>query len=481
MATQIPANRASFDALEVARATGGSVVRHTPGRVARGVATDSRMTAPGSAFVALRGVTFDGHAYVDSAIDAGAVLVVVERGRVPHGESADVVEVGDTLSALGALAGAHLASWRRAHPLSRVVAVTGSAGKTTTKELCAALLGRVGPCHRTRGNLNNRVGVPSVLFGIEPHHAFAVVELGMSLPGEIATLGAMVEPDVAVLTNVGLAHAGGVGGSLQDVAREKGALFERIRPGGVAVANSDDSSVAGELRRASQARVVTFGSGPRADYALQARRSLDVDGSIVTVRRPGGRPMDVRLRLVGEAAAVDFVAALAAAESATGTVLDEDRVREAVLDVAPVEGRLQLRHLERGIRVLDDSYNANPTSVRASLDALVELARGRRVAVLGEMKEIGPAEAEEHDSIGTAVAEAGVGLLVSCGGLANRIAKRAALLGVDVIVTADASEAARAVLDALQPDDTVLVKASRSVGAERVVEALVRAHGEARA
>ncbi len=341
--------------------------------------------------MALRGVTFDGHAYVDSAIAAGAVLVVVERGRVPHGESADVVEVGDTLSALGALAGAHLASWRRAHPLSRVVAVTGSAGKTTTKELCAALLGRVGPCHRTRGNLNNRVGVPSVLFGIEPHHAFAVVELGMSLPGEIATLGAMVEPDMAVLTNVGLAHAGGVGGSLQDVAREKGALFERIRPGGVAVANSDDSSVAGELRRASQARVVTFGSG-RARETMLFRLAVP---STSTVRSSPcvaqvGDQCDVRLRLVGEAAAVDFVAALAAAESATGTVLDEDRVREAVLDVAPVEGRLQLRHLERGIRVLDDSYNANPTSVRASLDALVELARGRRVAVLGEMKESVP-------------------------------------------------------------------------------------------
>jgi UDP-N-acetylmuramoyl-tripeptide--D-alanyl-D-alanine ligase len=409
---------------------------------------------------------------------AGAVLVVVERGRAPIDERADVVEVDDTLAALGAIAHAHLDSWRAERPSSRAVAVTGSAGKTTTKELCAALLGTVGPCHATRGNLNNLVGVPSVVLGIEPRHAFAVLEIGMSRPGEIATLGALVEPDVGIVTNVGLAHAGGVGGSLADVAREKGALFASIRAAGVAVANVDDALVMGELRRAPRARVVTFGTVEGADYRVEARRALDDHRSIVTVRRPGRPPIALHLRLAGEVGAVDCAAALAAAEAATGGPLDDERVRGAVLEVGPIEGRLRVRHLQSGMRVLDDSYNANPTSVRASLATLAELGGARRVAVLGEMKELGPAAEEEHDSLGPAVAEAGVKLLVSCGGLANRIADSAARLGVSVIVAPDATEAARALLAVVRPNDTILVKASRCIGAERIVEALVRAHGE---
>jgi UDP-N-acetylmuramoyl-tripeptide--D-alanyl-D-alanine ligase len=223
---------------------------------------------------------------------------------------------------------------------------------------------------------------------------------------------------------------------------------------------------------------VTFGTGEGADYRVQARRALNDDRSIVTVRRPGRQPIALHLRLVGEVAAVDCVAALAAAEAASGGPLDDERIRGALLEVGPIEGRLHVRHLQRGVCLLDDSYNANPTSVRASLATLAELGGARRVAVLGEMKEIGPAAEQEHDSMGAAVAEAGVELLVSCGGLANRIADGAARLGVAVIVASDAVEAARAVLAAVRPNDTVLVKASRCVGAERIVEALIRAHGE---
>lgn len=478
MSTPIPANRARVDALEVATATGGHVVRNQGGRTATGIVTDSRVLTPGNAFVALRGPTHDGHVYVDAAISAGAVLVVVERGRAPADERADVVEVDDTLSALGALAHAHLVSWRAAQPSARVVAITGSAGKTTTKELCAALLRTAGLCHATRGNLNNRVGVPAVVFGIEPRHAFAVLELGMSQPGEIAALGALVQPDVAVVTNVGLAHAGGVGGSIADVAREKGDLFKSTRAGGVAVANAEDDSVMGELRRARCARTVTFGTGPSADYRVEARRTLDDGRSIVTLRRPGREPISVHLRLAGEAAAVDCAAAFAAAEAATEGPIQDEGARDALLDVGSIPGRMQVRRLQRGIRVLDDSYNANPTSVRASLATLSELAAARRVAVLGEMKEIGPAAEKEHEAMGAVVAAAGVELLVSCGGLSSRIAESAARLGVSVIVTSSAREAADAVLAAIQPNDTVLVKASRSVGAECVVEALVVMHHE---
>ncbi|MGA2449484.1 MAG: UDP-N-acetylmuramoyl-tripeptide--D-alanyl-D-alanine ligase [Polyangiaceae bacterium] len=453
-------------------------MRHRDGRVAVGVATDSRVITPGGAFVALRGPTHDGHAHLDAAVAAGAALVVVERGRSPRDPRVDVVEVDDTLVALGAIAREHLRSWRALRPMARVVAVTGSAGKTTTKELCAALLRTAGSCHFTRGNLNNLVGVPCVILCIEPHHEFAVIEMGMSRPGEIATLCALVEPDVGIVTNVGFAHAEGVGGSLADVAREKGALFESLRSAGIAVANVDDAAVMDQLRRAQRVRAVTFGVAAGADYRVLARSPLGEHGDLATLRRPGREPIDLCLRLSGQAAAVDLAAALAAAEAAIGGPIHDALVHEALSEVGPMEGRLQLVRLAAGICVIDDSYNANPTSVRASLATLAEVATARRVAVLGEMKEIGPAAEQEHDAIGAAAAEAGVGLLVSCGGLADRIAAGAARLGVAVIVAPDADAAARAVLDAVQPLDTVLVKASRSIGAERVVEALVRAHRE---
>jgi len=415
---------------------------------------------------------------VGEAIAAGAVLVVVERARAPRDEGVDVVEVDDTIAALGAMARDHLSRWRSARSGTRVVAVTGSAGKTTTKELCGALLASAGSCHATRGNLNNLVGVPCVIFGIESHHTFAVLEMGMSERGEIASLGSMVEPDVGVVTNVSLAHAGGVGGSIADVAHEKGALFESIRNSGVAVANADDAAVMGQLTRSTSKRCVTFGTKASADYRLEARRALDANRSIITVRRPGCRVIEVPIQFVGEVGAVDCVAALAAAEAASGLTLEEDRIREAVCAVRPIDGRLRVRRLQSGIVVIDDSYNANPASVRAALGTLSELGHGRRIAVLGEMKELGPAADDAHDALGVEVARAGVAVLVSCGGLAARIADSASRLGVSVITVSDAVQAAEALLGMVERYDTVLVKASRSVGAERVVNALLSAYPE---
>ena len=256
------------------------MVRSTAGRVARGVTTDSRAVVPGGAFVALRGETHDAHAFVAAAIEAGAVLVVVERGRAPDDARADAVEVDDTWSRGARFARAHLQAWRRANAAARVVAITGSAGKTTTKELCAALLRTMGSggqpmgdVHATAGNLNNRVGVPAVVLELEPRHRFAVLEVGMSLPGEIAALASIVEPDVAVITNVGMAHAGGVGGSLNDVAREKGALFAGVRAEGVCVANADDAAVLAQLARAPRgARVTSFGRAETAQYRPSSAR-----------------------------------------------------------------------------------------------------------------------------------------------------------------------------------------------------------------
>ncbi|MDP9035826.1 MAG: UDP-N-acetylmuramoyl-tripeptide--D-alanyl-D-alanine ligase [Myxococcota bacterium] len=483
MPTAIPANRAPLDARSVAEVTGGRVVRLGAARQAVGVVTDSRAVTAGCAFVALQGARHDGHSYVEAAIEAGAVLVVVARGRATETDRADVVEVDDTLSAWGALARAHVRSWRAAHPDRRVVAITGSAGKTTTKELCAALLNGSSECHATHGNLNNRVGVPAVALQLDARHRYAVFELGMSIKGEIATLASIVEPDVAVITNVALAHAAGVGGCLSDVGREKGALFAALRPGGVAVANGDDPVVMGQLVRANSARSVTFGAAVGLDYALAERLALGAEGSrAVVVRRLGTAARDgdsfvVRVPIPGHAAALDFLAALAAAEAAVGDRLAYDAIAWSLQSLPPLDGRMRPRRLGHDILVLDDAYNANPASMRAALQTLAELGGGRRVAVLGEMKELGACAEEEHEALAAAVASAGVALLISCGGLSDTIA-RAAQRGTEVVMAPNAEGAARAAIERVRSGDIVLVKASRSVGADRVVEALARKHGQ---
>jgi UDP-N-acetylmuramoyl-tripeptide--D-alanyl-D-alanine ligase len=467
--TPIGANRAAVDARGVAEATGGRAVRATAGRVAHGVTTDSRAVVPGGAFVALRGEKHDAHAFVAAAIDAGAALVVVERGRAPDDARTDAVEVDDTLVAWGAIARAHLRAWRSANAAGRVVAITGSAGKTTTKELCAALLRTVGECHATAGNLNNRVGVPAVLLELEARHRFAVVEVGMSLPGEIAALVAIVEPDVAVITNVGLAHAGGVGGAIDDVAREKGALFAGLRPDGVCVANADDPAVVAQLGRAPRtARVTSFGRGDTARYRLVQRDPLGREGSRLRIDRRRQDTVSVVLPIPGEAAAIDFAAALAAADAAVDGTVDPTRAMDSL---TPIPGRMHVRH-SGGITVLDDAYNANPGSMRAALSTLAECGDGRRVAVLGEMKELGPTAESEHAALADAVVSAGVALLVSCGGLADVLARAAQSRGIEVVLAGSAEQACRETVARVRPGDTVLVKASRSVGAERVVDAL---------
>ena len=469
MATPIGVNRAAVDAHAVALATGGRVVCSTAGRVAHGVTTDSRAVVPGGAFVAIRGEHHDGHAFVEAAIEAGAALVVVQRGRAPEDARADVVEVDDTLFAWGAIARAHLRAWRSANPAARVVAITGSAGKTTTKELCAALLRTVGECHATAGNLNNRVGVPAVALQLEARHRFAVLEVGMSLPGEIAALAGIVEPDVAVITNVGMAHAGGVGGTVEDVAREKGALFAGVRPGGVVVGNADDSAVMAQVGRAPpSASLTSFGRrDSAARYRLVEREPLGAEGSRLRIDRHGD-VVSVVLPIPGEAAALDFAAALAAAEAAVEGSVDPAR---AAGDLEPIPGRMRVcrRH---GVTVLDDAYNANPGSMRAALSTLAEWGPGRRVAVLGEMKELGAAAEREHAALADAVVSAGVALLVSCGGLADVLARAASARGVEVVLAQGAEQACREALERVRHGDVVLVKASRSVGAERVVDAL---------
>lgn len=475
MATPIPKNEAPFDGFWIAAATGGEL--RGEGRSGRGITTDSREVVPGGAFVAIRGERSDGHDYVAGAVERGASVVVVERGRGPRDGRADVVEVDDTLRAFGLLARAHLRRWRRKRPNAAVVAITGSAGKTTTKELTAALLRAEGATHATAGNLNNRLGLPAVALAVTGDVRYLVLEAGMNQRGEIAELSRIAEHDVAVITNVGIAHAEGVGGGRAGVAREKGALVEALPARGVAVVNADDDAALAQLAR-TVARAETFGRSLSASYALLERAALGARGSRVVVRRASG-VVEVDLPLVGEAAAVDFAAAMAAADAAKGEPLSAATIRRALVALRPASGRAEIKTLGDGTVVVDDSYNANPASMRASLEAAAELARasGRRlVVVLGEMKELGDEAEREHAALGEAIAAAGAALAIGCGGLIERALDRAGP-GVEVVKAIDAAAAGREAASRVRPTDVVLVKGSRSVATERVVQALVDSRG----
>jgi UDP-N-acetylmuramoyl-tripeptide--D-alanyl-D-alanine ligase len=480
MATPIPGNTASFTIAEIVSATRGAIARPGPVRTepAVSVSTDSRSVPAGGIFVALVGEAHDGHAFVGSACQRGIAVAVVERGRAasasdPSANDVTFIEVDDTLVALGDLARAHLEAWRAGagRGAHRVVAITGSAGKTTTKELTAALFGAIGSTHYTAGNLNNRVGVPFVVLGLLPEHRFAVLEMGMSLPGELDLITAIAKPDVSVVTNVGVAHAEGVGGP-DGVMHEKASVYRALDDSGVAVVNADDERVVRASAGTRAKTVVTFGTSEKATYRLVRREPRGESGSLVVLATPG-RELTVQLPLPGEAAAIDLAAALAAQETASGVLLPVETI-ESELATVRLAGRATVKRLAEDILVLDDTYNANPASMRAALATLAEIAgERRRVAVLGEMKELGAHAEVEHVALGDAIAAAGVTLAIGCGGLISRALERAAELGVACVPASSTEEAAREAKARMRPSDAVLVKGSRSVGAEKVVAVLI--------
>jgi UDP-N-acetylmuramoyl-tripeptide--D-alanyl-D-alanine ligase len=480
MATPIPQNRAPFTVDAVLAATRATAVRRGAADDAVGVVIDSRAITAGNVFVAIKGESHDGHDFVLAAGRARASILIVERGRGstfaddPATAGATLLEVDDTLVALGDLAHAHLARWRSGADAARkVVAITGSAGKTTTKELTASLLAAAGPTHFTAGNLNNRVGVPHVVLALEHTHRFAVLEMGMSLPGELDSITSFARPDVAVVTNVGLAHSEGVGG-IDGVMHEKGAVYRALDASGVAIVNADDDRATRASYGTRAQAIVTFGVAEGASYRLVRREPRGESGSRVVIATPT-RELTLQLPLPGAVAALDLCAALAAQETASGVLLPVHDLAAALATVR-LAGRAALKRLGGDVIVLDDTYNANPASMRSALATLREVAgERRRVAILGEMKELGAHAEAEHVALGDALAEAQVNLVIGCGGLVSRALERAAQLGVEVVDASTTAEAALEATSRVRASDAVLAKGSRSVGAEKVVQALSEA------
>lgn len=480
MATPIPKNSAQFSLAEVVTATGGGL-SGSPDVVVTGVTTDSRGDARGNLFVALTGENFDGHRFVGDAIRAGALALVVRRGAAaPPG--VPVVEVDDTLVALGALARFHRKRWG-----GTVVGVAGSAGKTTTRSAIAAALEAVAPgrVHSVPGNLNNRIGVPLVLFGLTSAHTVAVVEIGTNLRGEVKELSAMAAPNIGVLTLVDVEHAEGLG-TLADIEEEEGALLRSLPKTGVAIANGDDERAVRQLVRATARKKITYGTRGAADYHIVRREGLGLRGSRIAIERPRGRNREtitLDVPLLGSPGALAVAAATAVADRVSGRPAPADRLSNAFNAGGLGEpGRLSAIELSDHTVVLDDSYNANPASVRAAVATAREIAddRGARlVLVLGEMRELGAESRLEHDCIGRDVGASGAAALIAISGDAALFVAPAAASGLDATFAADAEHAITELLGRVRPGDVVLVKASRGVHAERVVEALIRVKGRA--
>ena len=440
------------------------IVKHAQGRLVgadrefTSISTDTRTLKPGALFVALTGPSFDGHDFVATAAQNGAAAALVAK-ELPV--DLPQIVVADPLAALSTFA----REWRRQFPIP-VVGVTGSNGKTTTKELIGSILSQVGPTLVTKGNLNNHIGVPLTLLELRKEHRYAVIEMGANHLGEIAHLASITEPTVGIVTNAGAAHLEGFG-SLQGVADGKGEMFQALPFEGVAVINADDK-YASQWRDMSAAdRMLTFGFEQQADFMAHKVREVNspagfrIDFDLVT---PDGT-LPATIPLAGLHNLRNALGAAAAA-CAAGTPIEQ--IVKGLAAMKTVAGRLELKPAINGAFLVDDSYNANPSSLKAGLDAMRSFS-GSRWLVLGEMKELGDASDELHAEVGRYARQAGIERLLAIGE-GSRFSVEAFGRGGQWFADIDAL--IRDAKASLTPGAAVLIKGSRANRLERVSAAL---------
>ena len=445
---------------QIAAWSGGRLAGGNPAQTITTVSSDSRALKPGDLFVAIRGEKFDGHNFLADAARLGAAGAIVDQETPGLPPSFALIVVADTVRGLQSLASAYRATLRLTS-----VCITGSNGKTSTKDLCASVFAQRFSVTRTAGNLNNHLGVPFSILRADSTHDVGVFEIGMNHAGEIAPLAAIARPDIAIVTNVGVAHIEFLG-TREAIAQEKGTLAEAVGENGTVILNADDTFTPSITKR-TRARVITaglLGGDVRATdlehLSTGTRFRLHATGQSVQADLPVPGEHMVRNALLACAAGISL--GLSLAECAAGL---------RALDLTA--GRLTQKTIG-GIRILDDTYNANPDSMSA---ALVTLARmpgtGRRIAVLGGMGELGKESERGHRSVGEVAGREKIACVITVGESARWIAEAAENAGVrEVIRAADADEAARTLRDIAKPGDTVLVKASRSARLERIVQAM---------
>jgi UDP-N-acetylmuramoyl-tripeptide--D-alanyl-D-alanine ligase len=440
-------------------AAGCGGVLHGPDREFGAVSSDTRTLSAGDLFVALRGPRFNGNEFVAAAAAAQAAGALVDT--VAATVALPQVEVSDTQ---GALVGAARA-WRSGFTLP-LIGVAGSNGKTTTKEMTATILGEAGATLATRGNLNNHIGVPLTLFRLSAEHRYAVIEMGANRAGDVAELAAIAQPSIGLVTNAGAEHLEGFG-SLEGVARAEGELFAGLEPGGTAIVNADDP-YAPLWRALTRARVCSFGLEQPADFhATDIRSDVAAEGFLTrfTLHTPGGSVL-VTLPLAGRH---NVLNALGAAATAMVAGAGLDQVVTGLAAMRAVRGRLQFRVAANGAWIIDDSYNANPSSMRAGIEVLASLP-GPRWLVVGDMAELGAYAEASHVELGRLAREHGIERLFATGTLA---ALAVEAFGAGAEWYPDTERLAAALGAALPGDARVLVKGSRMNRLERVVDALV--------
>jgi len=445
---------------QVAAATGGAIVRGSPNTAISAVSTDSRAAFPGGLFVALAGERFDGHDFVTNAAAAGAGAVLIHHALAEE-VAIPTVQVGDTRLALG-----QLAAWWRSRWSGQMVALTGSNGKTTVKEMIAAILrvatGDAEAVLATQGNLNNDIGMPLTLLQLREAHRYAVIEMGMNHLGEIDYLARIARPQVALINNAQRAHVGEVG-SLEKVAQAKGEIIAGLPGDGIAVINADDVfAVYWSGLTAGSQRRLSFGIG-RGDVSASYS---EADGATeVRFATPAGA-IATRLQVPGEHNVRNAAAACAAA-LALGIAAPE--ISTGLAQFAGIKGRLQRQAGCNGALVIDDSYNANPDSMAAAI-AVLATARGRKIFVLGDMGELGPSAPAMHVEIGELARQCGIDALYALGDLAVHAVRG---FGAGARHFDNTESLARALRAEMASGVTVLVKGSRFMRMERVVQAIV--------
>jgi UDP-N-acetylmuramoyl-tripeptide--D-alanyl-D-alanine ligase len=481
MATPIPINQCEFTLAEIVEATGGTLVRATStganGDTVLGVSIDTRSLGAGALFVALRGAASDGHDYLQRAAALGARAAIVAPGHC-HPD-VDCIEVPDTLDALGKLAHCHLARIRAARALP-LIAIGGAVGKTTTKELSAAVARAVfGFTLSTPGNLNNLIGVPMTIFTLTGNHRAAVLECGTNTRGEIPKLARIVAPDVAMVLNVDLEHSEGLG-TLDDIADEEAALFSTATQ--YAVASADEPMVLARIP--NHLRRITFGKSADAHVRLLsrsvgARSRIRVELARALVAKRVEPFVETEIALLGEAAALNCTAAIAGVAAMRAAPLesrDLEAIANALAGVQPVAGRLASTSIN-GIFVIDDTYNSNPRSIRAALAAAREVADGlgaRLVIAMGDMLELGEQSAAAHQEAIRDVMRSHPAVLVAVGpemNLARESLSRDADVA-EILTTPNSVAAAKLISGLVRSGDVLLVKGSRGIAMERVIERL---------
>ena len=467
-----------FTATQILQATGGVLLAGGQGNTFYGITTDSRKVQDGNLFVALQGEKYDGHDFVELALEQGAAGILVQNETklkiTPQEKKVAVIKVADTLQALGDLA----QNYRKRFPIP-VIGLTGSSGKTTTKEMMAAIIGRAKIALTTEGNLNNLIGLPQTIFRLTNDHELAILEMGTNTRGEIKRLTQIAAPDIGLITNIGPAHLAGFG-SVDIVREEKGDLFFNMKPTGMAIINLDDEAIRIVTER-WPGRRITFGMSPEADVTA---KDIEMNGArgVRFTLVIGDNAQNVEMKIVGIHHVYN---ALAASATAWAAGIDGKSIAEGLAAFRPVSGRMQMIKLQNCAFVLDDSYNANPASVREALMTLKDLKKHHSGYVfLGDMLELGTFADEMHRKIGFLMATIGVNAVFLKGDFASVTAagaREGGMLPQNIFFLSEEEDGMLFLKKNLKKGDWILVKGSRRLKMENIAVQICDLFGKAEA